>query len=429
MSLYKRGGVYWYSFVFRKERVQKSTHQGDRKAAREMEAARKTKLAQEYQRRERRAGELGCQPHDLIPCLHCGTLFNYHVAVITPHGKFCGKSHRDQWEKDHITVPTLREFEVRFMDSVKTRCAEKPLTIEFYQSKFDRLLEFSPLVDCRLDQIDEGLIESYVQHRSKVVSPASVNREMATLRKALRLALKWNVIDRVPSFSLLSEDGRERTFVLSQPQEKFHLEFAPQPLHDMSLLMLDTGLRVGEACGAQWADIHLEPAPGAKFGYVHIQRGKTKKAKRNVPLTPRIRAMLETRQSDRKTRWVFPSEDGSGPVSRFKVRSQHQVLREKQKLSAEFVIHSLRHTYGTCLGEAGADAFTIMRLMGHSSVTISQRYVHPTPEALERAVERLEALNAQGRAALPGISQDRPALPTVLTTVEKGDVDSSKEAI
>lgn len=59
----------------------------------------------------------------------------------------------------------------------------------------------------------------------------------------------------------------------------------------------------------------------------------------------------------------------------------------------EFVIYSLRHTYGTRLGEAGADAFTIMRLMGHSSVTVSQRYVHPSPEAMERAVERLQIMN------------------------------------
>ena len=65
------------------------------------------------------------------------------------------------------------------------------------------------------------------------------------------------------------------------------------------------------------------------------------------------------------------------------------------------MLHSLRHTYGTRLGEGGADAFSIMRLMGHSSVTISQRYVHPTPEALERAVERLEALNQMAIAALP----------------------------
>jgi integrase len=43
------------------------------------------------------------------------------------------------------------------------------------------------------------------------------------------------------------------------------------------------------------------------------------------------------------------------------------------------MIHCLRHTSGTRLGEAGAAAYTIIRLTGHSTVTVSQRYAYPTP--------------------------------------------------
>jgi hypothetical protein len=42
------------------------------------------------------------------------------------------------------------------------------------------------------------------------------------------------------------------------------------------------------------------------------------------------------------------------------------------------------------LWESGVDAFTIMRIAGHSSVMVSQRYIHPTPEAVKRAFERLQ---------------------------------------
>ena len=41
------------------------------------------------------------------------------------------------------------------------------------------------------------------------------------------------------------------------------------------------------------------------------------------------------------------------------------------------------------LGESGVDAFTIMRIAGQSGVVVSQRYIHPTPEAAERAFEPL----------------------------------------
>ena len=47
--------------------------------------------------------------------------------------------------------------------------------------------------------------------------------------------------------------------------------------------------------------------------------------------------------------------------------------REALKLPKEFVLHSLRHTMLTRLGESGADAFTIMRVAGHSTVVVSQR--------------------------------------------------------
>jgi hypothetical protein len=46
----------------------------------------------------------------------------------------------------------------------------------------------------------------------------------------------------------------------------------------------------------------------------------------------------------------------------------------------------------TRLGEAGVEAF-IMRIAGHSRITVSQRYLHPTSEAMERTFEKLEAFN------------------------------------
>lgn len=60
----------------------------------------------------------------------------------------------------------------------------------------------------------------------------------------------------------------------------------------------------------------------------------------------------------------------------------------------------MRHTYLTRLGLAGVEAFTIMRLAGHSSVTISQRYVHPTGHAVEHAISRLDAMNQRATSRL-----------------------------
>jgi integrase len=104
--------------------------------------------------------------------------------------------------------------------------------------------------------------------------------------------------------------------------------------------------------------------------------------------------MLKRRKGEATSNWVFPSETG-GPALGTSLDHQHLDVRMPLKLPEDFVVHSLRHTMLTRLGEAGADAFTIMRIVGHSSVSVSQRYVHPTPESLDRAFERLGNLNAQ----------------------------------
>jgi integrase len=432
MGVFKRGHVYWYHFWLNGEHVQESTKQRNPRVARRMEAARKTELNKDCEARRAAAKKLGCAPEDLIHCTACQELFNKNLAVVSKDGKFCGRTCRDGWEKDHITVPTLSEFQKLFTDSVKTHCAKKPLTIAFYESKLARLLEFTPLSEARLDQIDEGLIESYVQHRRMAVSPATVNRELATLRRALRLAQEWKKIDRVPRIHLLDGE-RVREFVLSDAEEQLYLEAAPQPLHDIALLTLDTGMRPGEMLALKWCDVHFEPARGARFGYIHVRAagltpgdGKSRNAKRNLSLTPRVHTMLEGRETRKTSVWVFTDESGTGPLSRFTLRDQHDPVRQALNLPEEFVIYCLRHTFGTRLGESGADAFTIMKAMGHSTVTVSQRYVHPTPETLERAFERLEERNQRAAAKL--LEGQKGQLPaTVSATVEGVEVDAEAE--
>jgi len=126
--------------------------------------------------------------------------------------------------------------------------------------------------------------------------------------------------------------------------------------------------------------------------------------------------MLETRAASATAAWVFPGGGPGRPFITTSLDHQHAAVRRLLHLPKDFVVHSLRHTMLTRLGEAGADPFTIMRIAGHSSVAISQRYVHPSPEAMERAFERLEALNE--RAAGKLLEGPKEALlPTVFTTV------------
>jgi hypothetical protein len=193
VAIFKRGKVYWFRFWWNGEHIQRSTRQGNPRVARQMEAAHKTALAK---------GEVGIL--------------------------------------EHQCAPTLKEFSQRFVDYVQTRSAEKPKTVEFYAQQMARLLEFEPLVTARLDTIDEGLIEKFVQWRSqqasraganrkrkapvklqKPISAATVNRSLATLRKLLRLAHEWRLINRIPRVRLLPGE-RNREFILTHAQEQLY---------------------------------------------------------------------------------------------------------------------------------------------------------------------------------------------------------------
>ena len=79
------------------------------------------------------------------------------------------------------------------------------------------------------------------------------------------------------------------------------------------------------------------------------------------------------------------------PVSRHTVSKQFSQRRDEMGLPWDAVLHSTRHTALTDLGAAGADALTIQSIAGHASVTTSQRYVHPIPETMSKAVKRLDA--------------------------------------
>ena len=72
----------------------------------------------------------------------------------------------------------------------------------------------------------------------------------------------------------------------------------------------------------------------------------------------------------------------------------------------------------TRLGEAGADALTIQEIAGHSSIVVSRRYVHPSPEHRERACERLEDYDRTAAKKTP---------PKVFTKVKTMTDDKSSD--
>lgn len=364
--IYKRGKVYWFNFVFKGEHVQKSTKQGNANKARDMEAK---------ERARRVDGEAGI--------------------------------------RDREIVPSLAGFKERFLDEIRVRRADHPETIDFYESKYAGLLRFAPLSQARLNHIDEKLV---AQFTAKMVRDgyerSTINRHLATLKRALRLAWRWKIINGVPAIEMLSGEN-QRDFILSRDQEADYLEACPEFLRNWSHFALETGMRRKELQSMKWQDIYFDPVGKARRGYIHVRGTKSKNSKRNLSLTATAREILLRQRQISECEYVFVMDtDHTRPASISAVNHAHERVREILGLPSEFVPHSFRHTFGTRLGEAGIDAFTIMRIMGHSSVTVSQRYVHPTPETMETAFLSLERAAEGAEKRCEGLD-----VTTVLTTL------------
>ena len=424
MSIYKHdgdAGPYWFGFTFRGKRVQESTHQHNRNVAISMQAECRARLVREFEERQRQAKKLNCDPNQLRACSECATMFNAGKNPITSPNEehvFCSELCEQRWCSRQSPTPSFLAFGERFEAEMKSVHAAKPKTLTYYLNGLIALRAF--FGEMRLDRIEEEQIAAFVAKRramkkrnGKPLKVATVNRELEVLRRMLRLAQEWKVINRVPKISRQpGEVGRER--VLTHAEEQSYLAVAEQPLRDIATTMIDTALRPEEAFRVQWQNVHFEPAGNAQFGYIFNPFGKTKYARRNVSMTRRVRALLEMRHTEQgrpSEGWVFPAKTKSGHVN--EVKSQHKKALKDSGLALvkgsrlePIVLYSLRHTMLTRLGESGADSFSIQKIAGHSSILVSEKYVHPTPEKIEAAFTQLEAYNAKKEEQLKE-EQDR----------------------
>jgi integrase/recombinase XerC len=144
-------------------------------------------------------------------------------------------------------------------------------------------------------------------------------------------------------------------------------------------------MRPGEVFALRWENIYLN----GTGGLIQVTEGKTKAARRMLPMVPAVHAALQMRW--RKARepeggWLFPSSSRDGHLNKDTAKDQHKRALEQANTQAKaevkreippFQPYILRHTALTQLAKAGCDGFTLARIAGHSSITITQRYVHP----------------------------------------------------
>ena len=367
MAVYKqpKSKYWWYKFTWNGEQIRESTKQTNKRVAEQMEAAHRTALAK---------GEVGI--------------------------------------RDRRPAPTLKEFaEHDFLPFVRSTFAAKPKTRAYYENGVTQILAFDGLAAERIDAITGEKVGEYVAKRQLAkgkrgagLQIASLNRELQVLRRMFRLAQEWRRVERALPVVKMLPGERHRERVLTEFEEELYFrgastdamnQFADHALlRDVAMILLDCGLRPEECFRLRRENI-LE-------GKLEIQFGKTANARRRIPMTPRVRALLEMRiMKTTGSPWVFPAQTKSGHVEPSSLKKQHtKAISEATRLLKEesrredvqvvpFELYTLRHTRLTRWAPY-MDPWTLAYLAGHRDMNITKRYVHPQELTILAAIERAQ---------------------------------------
>lgn len=287
-------------------------------------------------------------------------------------------------------VPTVAGFVSRFMEGHVHANRHSAQTVEGTKKRF-RVHILPAFGGLRLDEIGPEHLQRFKADRRHLAN-CTVNKSLTQLRTMLRVAARWGVIEAVPvRFDMLKEPTTVMEFY---DFDEYDQLIAAARDHSSLLLVMvllggDAGLRSGEIRGLEWKSINF------RQGLLTVEQSeyngqltlpKHEKV-RTVPMTGRLAKALKEHRHLQGSRVLYQAN--GEPLSR------HSLFRSLERLCKEAGLtfkspHKLRHTFCSHLAMRGAPARAIQELAGHANLHTTQRYMHLSPAALERAIRLLE---------------------------------------
>lgn len=246
-----------------------------------------------------------------------------------------------------------------------------------------------------VEEIDRQVVRAYLGSLVKNCRKSTIARKLAALKGFFRYLVDEKVLARSP-LSVFSTPKQEKPLpVFLSVDDVFRLLGGVQGvgvlgLRDRAILevLYSTGIRVSELVGLEWdeVDFHL--------GILRVL-GKGSK-ERIVPIGEvALRALQDYRVEQGKTEGLPAKASGAvflnHRVSRITTRSVARIVEKHLKVAGIPVRmgpHGLRHTFATHLLNSGADLRAIQELLGHASLSTTQRYTHVNLDQLTAVYDK-----------------------------------------
>ncbi|HEV3317652.1 MAG TPA: site-specific integrase, partial [Candidatus Angelobacter sp.] len=156
---------------------------------------------------------------------------------------------------------------------------------------------------------------------------------------------------------------------------------SPQPLHDIIIMMRDTGMRNGR----ELYRMRIENIDWQNRVYFNPD-SKSEKGRRFVPLSDRVLEILKVRCTDRTEGWVFATVQKGRHISYGTVNQQWVKARKDAGLPQALVLYCARHDFGSFVMRQTGNLKAVMDAMGHTSVRVAMNYQHPELEIVRAAI-------------------------------------------
>jgi integrase len=280
--------------------------------------------------------------------------------------------------------------------------------------------DFKDLLDRPLHSFDQLIVEGMRQKwRKDGMKPSSINRDIQRLSSVLSRSVEWGVLDRHPFKGLkpMKADKTGRVRFLSAAEEKalrealdkredqfrkarirfnaWRIARGKKPLPEregsnldhlrpLVLLALNTGLRRGELLGLTWAGVDFA-SKMLTVTAATAKSGHTRRVPLNSEALSVLKAWHERQRKPGASAVVFPGPDG---MRMGNISTSWASLIKAAGLE-NFRLHDCRHHFASRLVQAGIDLYTVKELLGHSEITMTERYSHLAPDNLRKAVDAI----------------------------------------
>jgi integrase len=247
----------------------------------------------------------------------------------------------------------------------------------------------------KLSDITSEVIEDFKEKRlSAGVRTATVNRDLAVLRRMMKLAARKRFINEspFPDVEFLEERKQRRhPHILTFEEEDRLLGTAVPHIRALTVLILETGMRSRrEALSLLWRDVDFAN------DLICVRESKTRAVDRTIPISGRCKIELLRWRGllgPEFSSYVFPNmRTPSKPLSDVR-RSWEKALEDAG--IEYFWIYDLRHTLASRLTQAGVSPIFVAQIIGHSSPSILSTYARAIDEFKRDAIHKLENLRGE----------------------------------